>query len=284
MSFSNPINVATASVESIFERLCWLYASFRSTFVYNANDQSYPLSDITQLSRAKIPLPERFDEMIDYQQNEVVHDLKMEDVLCTREDWVSRGRLDDTIRDDRDSEGKLLYITMEGVAYREPESVANQLLHHLKKFPVYLLGPANDMIGTTIMNAFEAIAPPNRATFFWIHELQRAEVALQNELSLSRFDVAQRLVKLMKCPLTDFEMFAAFRKSTAIAYSLWEKANEAQYDQQTSEWVIQLVDNQFDATKTLEAGPLRDRLFKVISWAKARLGEVFVAPVYLRWK
>ena len=124
------------------------------------------------------------------------------------------------------------------------------------------------------MNAFEAIAPPNRATFFWIHELQRAEVALQNELSVSRRDVAQRLVKLMKCPLTDFDTFAAFRKSTAIAYSLWERAYEAQYDQQTSEWVTQLVEFQFDTTKTLEgeveAGPLRDRLFKVISWAKAR--------------
>ena len=219
MSFSNPINIATASVESIYERLCWLYASFRSTFVYNANGQSYPLSDITQLSRAKIPLPERFDEMIDYQQNEVVHDLKMEDVLCTCEDWASRGRLEDTMRDDCDSEGRLLYITMEGVAYRDPETAANQLLHHLKKFPVYLLGPANDMIGTIIMNAFEAIAPSNRATLFWVQELQRAEVALQNELSVSQLDVT-RLVKLMKCPLKDFDTFAAFRKSTAIAHSL----------------------------------------------------------------
>ena len=108
------------------------------------------------------------------------------------------------------------------------------------------------------MNAFEAIAPSYRATLFWVHELQRAEVALQNELSVNRLDVAQRLVKLMKCPLKDFDTFAAFRKSTAIAYSLWERAYEAQYDQQTSEWVTQLVDYQFDATKTLEAGPLRD--------------------------
>ena len=134
---------------------------------------------------------------------------------------------------------------MEGVAYRDPETAANQLLHHLKKFPVYLLGPANDMIGTIIMNAFEAIAPSNRAKLFWVQELQRAEVALQNELSVSRLDVAQRLVKLMKCPLKDFDTFAAFRKSTAIAYSLWERANEAQYDQQTSEWVTQLVDYQY---------------------------------------
>jgi hypothetical protein len=118
MSFSNPINIATASVESIYERLFWLYASFRSTFVYNANGQSYPLSEITQLSRAKIPLPEGFDGMVDYQQNAVVHGLKMKDVLCTREDWISRGRIEDTIRDDLDFEGRPVYITMEGVAYR----------------------------------------------------------------------------------------------------------------------------------------------------------------------
>ena len=51
------------------------------------------------------------------------------------------------------------------------------------------------MIGTIIANAFETIAPPSRATLFWVHELQRAEVALQNALSVSRLEVAQRLVK-----------------------------------------------------------------------------------------
>ena len=189
MSFSNPINVATASMEQIYERLCWIYSTFRSTFVYDANGKSYPLSDITQLSRAKIPFPERFDEMIDYKQNEVIRDLKMKDVLCTWEDWVSRGRLDHTMRDDRDQEGQALYITMEGVTYREPEVTANKLLYHVRKFPTYLLGPSNKMIGTTIANAFETIAPPSRATLSWVYELQRAEVALQNALSISRLDV-----------------------------------------------------------------------------------------------
>ena len=89
-----------------------------------------------------------------------------------------------------------------------------------------------------------------------MHELQRAEVALQNALSVSRLEVAQRLVKAMKCPLKNFDTFATFRKSTAIAYSLWERSYEAQYDQQTNEWVTQLVEYQLDATKTLEAGPL----------------------------
>ena len=194
--------------------------------------------------------------MIDYKQNEVVQDLKMEDVLCTWKDWESRGRLDHTMRDDCDHEGKLLYITMEGVAYRDPEVMASKLLYHVKRFPNYLLGPSNIMIGTIISNAFETIAPPSRATLSWVHELQRAEVTLQNALSISRLDVAQRLVKVMKCPLKNFDTFTTFRKSTAIAYSLWERAYEAQYDQQTSEWVTQLVEYQFEATKTLEAGPL----------------------------
>ena len=80
MSFSNPINAATASMEQIYERLCWLYATFRSTFVYDAIGKSYLLSDITQLTRAKIPFPERLDEMIDYKQNIVIQDLQMKDV------------------------------------------------------------------------------------------------------------------------------------------------------------------------------------------------------------
>ena len=35
MSFSNPINVATASMDQIYERLWWIYSTFRSTFVYD---------------------------------------------------------------------------------------------------------------------------------------------------------------------------------------------------------------------------------------------------------
>ena len=89
---SNPINVATASMEQIYERLCWIYSTFRSTFVNDAIGKSYSLSDITQLTRAKIPYPEHFNEMIDYKQNEVIQDLQMKDVLCTREDWIFCGR------------------------------------------------------------------------------------------------------------------------------------------------------------------------------------------------
>ena len=77
MSFSNPINVAKASMEQIYERLCWIYSTFRSTFVYDAIGKSYPLSDFTQLSRAKIPYPELFNEMMDCKQIAVIQDLQM---------------------------------------------------------------------------------------------------------------------------------------------------------------------------------------------------------------
>ena len=93
MVYSNPIDIATATMEQIYEILCWMYSALRSTFVYDAIGNSYPLSDITQLTRAKIPYPERFNEMSDYEQNAFIQDLKMKNVLCAREDWVSRGRI-----------------------------------------------------------------------------------------------------------------------------------------------------------------------------------------------
>ena len=120
--------------------------------------------------------------MIDYKQNQVVQELQMTDVLCPREDWISSGRLDYTIRDDHDEEGQELFISMEGVSYREPDVTAKQLLYHVRKFPIYLLAPSNMIIGKIVSSAFEVMAPPraSRATLSWVRELQRAEVALQS--------------------------------------------------------------------------------------------------------
>ena len=147
---------------------------------------------------------------------------------------------------------------MEGVSYREPEVIAKKIMIHVRKFPFYLLAPSNMIIGKIVSNASEGIAPPSRATLSWVHELQRTEVALQNALSVNRLTVARSLVKAMKRPLKDFDNFATFSQSTAIAYSLWERAFEAQFDQQTAEWVTQLIEYQLDAIEMLEAGPLRD--------------------------
>ena len=214
MAFSNPINITTASVEQIIERLCWLYSTFRSTFVFDAVGKSYPLSDITQLTRGKIPYPERFNEMIDYQQNAVIQGLQTSDLLCTREDWILRGRLDHTIRDQRDNEGQELFFSMEGVALRKPSVISKKIMHHVKKFPYYLLDPSNTIIGKIVSIAFEGMAPPTRATLSWVHELQRTEVVLQNLLATNRRNVARSLVEAMKHRLKDFNSTPAVEQGS----------------------------------------------------------------------
>jgi hypothetical protein len=57
MSFCIPVNIATAAMEEIYGRLCWLYTTLHNTFVYDHTD-SYYLSDLTELSVGKIPYPE----------------------------------------------------------------------------------------------------------------------------------------------------------------------------------------------------------------------------------
>ena len=172
--------------------------------LYDAIGKPYPLSDITQSTRAKIPYPERFNEMIDYRQNAVIQDLQMKDVLCTREDWIFRGRLYYTMQDYRDNEGQELYISMEGVSLREPVVIGKKMMLHLKNFPFYLLEPSNTMIGKIVSNAFEVMAPPGRVTLSWVYELQHTESVLQNTLSINRRTVARCLVKAMKRQLKDF--------------------------------------------------------------------------------
>ena len=168
--------------------------------------------------------------MVDYKQNAVIQDLQMKDVLCTREDWIFRGRLYYTMQDYRDNEGQELYISMEGVSLQDPEVIAKKIILPLKNFPFYLLEASNTMIGKIVSNAFEVMAPPGRVTLSWVHELQRTGAVLQNTLFVKRHTVGKCLVEAMKHPLRNFDNFATFWQSTAIAYSLWERAFEMQFD------------------------------------------------------
>ena len=102
------------------------------------------------------------------------------------------------MRDDLNEEGQELFISMEGVSYREPNVTAKQILYHVRKFLIYLLVPSNMIIGKIVSSAFEGMAPPSRSTLSWVHELQRTEVALQNALSINRLTVARSQVKAMK--------------------------------------------------------------------------------------
>ena len=135
--------------------------------------------------------------MVDYKQNAVIQDLQMKDVLCTREDWIIRGRHYYTIPDHRDNEGQELYISMENVPLRESEVIATKIILHLKIFPFYLLEPSNTMIGKIVSNTFQVMAPPGRVTLSWVHELQRTEAVLQNTLSVDRRSIKKCLVEAM---------------------------------------------------------------------------------------
>ena len=142
--------------------------------------------------------------MMDYKQNALIQDLKMKDVICTKEDWILRGRLYYRIPEHRDNEGQELYISMEGVPLREPEITVKQIILQLHKFPIYSLGASNTMIGKTVSNAFDVIAPPARVSVFWLHELQRTEAVFQNMLSTNRHAVGHILVLALKRQLTNF--------------------------------------------------------------------------------
>ncbi len=56
MSFGIPVNIATAAMEDIYERLCWTYITVKKTLVHDHVGNSYHLSDLTELSEGRICL------------------------------------------------------------------------------------------------------------------------------------------------------------------------------------------------------------------------------------
>ncbi len=50
MSFCIPINIATAVMEKIYERLCWIYITVKNTLVYDHVGNTYHLADLTYQS------------------------------------------------------------------------------------------------------------------------------------------------------------------------------------------------------------------------------------------
>ncbi len=73
MVFCIPINIATATMEEIYETLCWPYVTVRAMLVFDAIGYSYPFSDLTELSEAHIHYPEHFVNKFDYEQNLILH-------------------------------------------------------------------------------------------------------------------------------------------------------------------------------------------------------------------
>ncbi len=89
MSFSIPINIATAAMEDIYERLCWMYITVKNTLVYDHVGNTYHLSDLTDLQEGRILYPEQFANKLDYELKSLLQDLQMKDVLRTN--WIKQG-------------------------------------------------------------------------------------------------------------------------------------------------------------------------------------------------
>ncbi len=47
MLFGISINIVTAAMERIYERLCWIYITVKNTLVYDHVGNTYHLSDLT---------------------------------------------------------------------------------------------------------------------------------------------------------------------------------------------------------------------------------------------
>ena len=213
-------------MEHIYERLCWLYATFRSTFVYDAIGQPYPLSDITQLSRAKIPYPELFNEMIDYKQNEVVQELQMKDVLCTRK------AVD--LYDQRDSKGQMFFSSF------------NQLP---AKFPANSVVPSNEVwnIGDRIF----ALILVQQHVLTAIQQLQRYAIVFRNVLNSNQHAVVKEATYI---PLICYENSLWTKKLPAIFGGVVGRSSRLPYAQQGLGSSLQ---HQMVATKSLRSWPLQ---------------------------
>jgi hypothetical protein len=133
------VNIATAAMEDIYERLCWVYTTLRCTLGFDHRGLSYKLRDISDLSRGKIPYPEQFSKKPDYQQESLIQDLLMKDILFTRTDWINLGRYLSNLELCQYADGDEKYISIEGVPYQNPMRRAGYIIEMVQKIPNLLL-------------------------------------------------------------------------------------------------------------------------------------------------
>ncbi len=94
MSFNISINIATAAMEGIYERLCWIYITVKNTIVDDHVGNIYYLSELTELQEGRIPYPEQLANKLDYdsiyEQKSLLQGLRMKDILRTN--WIKQGQ------------------------------------------------------------------------------------------------------------------------------------------------------------------------------------------------
>ncbi len=62
-----------------------------NTLVYDHVGNTYHLSDLRELWEGRIPYPEQFANMPDYEQKSLLQDLGMKDFLYTKKNWIKQG-------------------------------------------------------------------------------------------------------------------------------------------------------------------------------------------------
>ncbi len=72
MSFGISINIATAAMEGIYERLCWIYITVKNTLVYDHVGNTFHLSELTELLEGRIPYPEKITNKLEYKQKSLL--------------------------------------------------------------------------------------------------------------------------------------------------------------------------------------------------------------------
>ncbi len=136
-----------------------------------------------------------------------------------------------------------------------------------------VLGPSKQVIGDIMGRAFEKLAPPAAqvlVTLFWVRELQRIEVALQNKMNQDPDAVHACLIVMMQTKMVDYFSFVKVRESLSISTNVWEKTFCRVYLEFSYEFTNQLIYCQLRTIRITKARGLADRilwlLFECIIW------------------
>jgi hypothetical protein len=95
--------------------------------------------------------------MQDYKQNALLQRMKVQDLCCTYEDWIQRGRTPESMVKKRDSQGQWPFLSLLEIDF----SASSSILKQLKKFLTYLLGLGNQMISKILERVISALPPMN---------------------------------------------------------------------------------------------------------------------------
>jgi hypothetical protein len=120
-------------------------------------------------------------------------------------------------------DGDEKFVTIEGIKLRDLVHKTGNVIQRLQKFPIYLQESSNTLIGTIMVSAFKSLAPAALVTLFWVRELQRIEVALQNKLNQDQDALHESLLRAMQTKLIDCTSYVKARRSLSIFTNLWEK-------------------------------------------------------------